>query len=65
MRKNGIVARYYNVTFPNGYRDFSHALLEVLRLLDNQGCELVFFPRIALSPGAATTPGGTGGPETD
>jgi len=43
LKKIGIVARNYCVTFPNGHRDFSYALLSVLELLDEKGCDSVLF----------------------
>ena len=59
IHKIGIVARDYNITFPNGYRDYSHVWAEVLALLDNEGCDAVLFslytliPRLDFDPAAA------------
>ena len=50
VSKIGLVTRDYNVTFDNGYRDFSHALPEVLQLLDDAGCDLVLFSLYSLIP---------------
>lgn len=46
----GLVSRDYNVTFPNGYRDFSFAAHRVLRLLDEQSCDLALFSLYSLIP---------------
>ncbi|MDL2279306.1 hypothetical protein LJC15_01400 [Desulfovibrio sp. OttesenSCG-928-G11] len=50
VRKLGIVARDYNVRFPNGYRDFSYVLPEVLALLDERGCDTVLFSLFSIIP---------------
>ncbi|MDL2216274.1 hypothetical protein LJB81_00905 [Desulfovibrio sp. OttesenSCG-928-M14] len=50
VRKLGIVARDYNVRFPNGYRDFSYVLPDVLSLLDDNGCDAVLFSLYSLIP---------------
>ena len=49
-RKIGIVARDYNVRFQNGYRDFSCALPDVLKLLDDHGCDTVLFSLYSIVP---------------
>ncbi len=41
--KLGLVSRDYTKAFPNGYRDFSHSMQNVLNLLDQQGCDTVLF----------------------
>ena len=46
----GIVSRDYNHVFPNGKRDFSFALHRVLKLLDDQGCDLALFSLFTLIP---------------
>jgi len=38
-----IVNLDYNQSFPNGYRDFSHALPDILRDLDKKKCDAVLF----------------------
>ncbi|SBV99832.1 hypothetical protein KL86DPRO_11675 [uncultured delta proteobacterium] len=50
VRRVGIVARDYNVRFPNGYRDFSHALPGVLALLDEKGCDTALFSLYSIIP---------------
>lgn len=50
VNKIGLVTRDYNITFPNGYRDFSHVLPGVLQLLDEAGCDLVLFSLYSLIP---------------
>lgn len=50
VRKVGIVARDYNVRFPNGYRDFSHALPDILALLDKKGCDTALFSLYSIIP---------------
>lgn len=49
-RKIGIVARDYNVRYPNGYRDFSHVLPDVLKLLDEKGCDVALFSLYSIIP---------------
>lgn len=41
--KIGMVTRDYGLKFPNGYRDFSHSLYQVLKLLDEKGCDAALF----------------------
>jgi hypothetical protein len=43
IKKIGIVSRDYRCEFPNGRRDFSHMLPEVLKLLDRNGCDAAVF----------------------
>jgi hypothetical protein len=43
IKKIGIVSRDYRCEFPNGRRDFSHVLPEVLKLLDRNGCDAAVF----------------------
>ena len=43
LKKIGIVARDYEVKFPKGRRDFSYVLPDVLKLLDDNGCDAVLF----------------------
>lgn len=50
VRRVGVVARDYNVRFPNGYRDFSHVWQDVLTLLDGHGCDAVLFSLYTLVP---------------
>jgi hypothetical protein len=50
VKKIGIVARDYNLRFPNGYRDFSFVLPPVLRLLDGKGCGIALFSLYSLVP---------------
>lgn len=50
VRKVGIVARDYNVRFPNGYRDFSHSLPDVLTLLNEKGCDTALFSLYSIIP---------------
>ena len=50
VRRVGIVARDYNVRFPNGYRDFSHSLPDVLTLLDEKGCDTALFSLYSIIP---------------
>ncbi len=46
----GIVARDYRIKYPNGYRDFSHSFLQILNLLDNEGCDTVLFSLFSIIP---------------
>ena len=50
VRKVGIVTRDYRTKFSNGYRDFSHTLSQVLRLLDDDGCDTVLFSLFSIIP---------------
>ncbi len=50
VNKIGLVTRDYNVTFDNDYRDFSHVMPEVLKMLDEAGCDLVLFSLYSLVP---------------
>ena len=50
VRKIGIVTRDYGIKFSNGYRDFSHTLPKVLRLLDDNGCDAVLFSLFSIIP---------------
>lgn len=59
VSKIGLVTRDYNVTFDNGYRDFSHVLPGVLQLLDEAGCELVLFSLYSLIPRPGYNPRAT------
>jgi hypothetical protein len=48
--KIGMVTRDYRVKFPNGYRDFSHALPQVLKSLDKNGCDAALFSLYSIIP---------------
>jgi len=48
--KIGIVARDYRIAFPNGYRDFSHALPQLIKKLDDEGCDTVLFSLFSIIP---------------
>jgi hypothetical protein len=50
IRKIGIVSRDYGVIFSNGYRDFSQSLPQVLKLLDEKGCDAVLFSLFSIIP---------------
>jgi hypothetical protein len=50
VRRVGIVARDYNVRYPNGYRDFSHVLPDMLALLDGKGCDTALFSLYSVIP---------------
>lgn len=43
ITKLGIVSRDYRYRFENGLRDFSHILPNVLKLLDDKGCDAILF----------------------
>jgi hypothetical protein len=59
ITKLGIVSRDYQYIFNNGFRDFSNALPDILKLLDDKGCDAVLFslfsivPRESYEPSAA------------
>jgi len=48
--KVGIVTRDYQKKFANGYKDFSNTLLQVLKILDGQGCDAVLFSLFSIIP---------------
>jgi hypothetical protein len=43
ISKIGVVSRDYSVKYPNGYRDFSYGLTNVLKMLDQKKCDAVLF----------------------
>ena len=50
IKKIGIVSRDYRCKFPNGRRDFSYALPEVLKLLEGKGCDAALFSLYSIIP---------------
>jgi hypothetical protein len=50
ISKIGLVSRNYWFRFENGYRDFSYILPDVLKLLDNLGCDTVLFSLFSIIP---------------
>jgi hypothetical protein len=48
--KIGIVTRDYGIRFSNGYRDFSHALPQLIKRLDDEGCDTVLFSLFSIIP---------------
>jgi len=50
ITKLGIVSRDYRRKYENGYRDFSHTLPDVLKLLDKKGCGAVLFSLFSIIP---------------
>jgi len=50
ITKLGIVSRDYSRKYDNGYRDFSHTLPDVLKLLDKNGCNAVLFSLFSIIP---------------
>jgi hypothetical protein len=50
ITKLGIVSRDYRHQFENKYRDFSHALPDVLKQLDDEGCDAVLFSLFSIIP---------------
>ncbi len=56
LQKIGIVARDYNLVFPNGYRDFSFALPSILNILDKEGCDSVLFSLFSIAPRKGYSP---------
>jgi len=50
IKKIGIVSRDYRCKFPNGRRDFSYALPEVLKLLDDKGCDAAILSLFSIIP---------------
>jgi hypothetical protein len=43
ISKLGVVSRDYSVKYPNGYRDFSYGMTNVLKMLDQKKCDAVLF----------------------
>ncbi len=56
IAKLGLVSRDYGFRYPNGYRDFSHVLPNVLKLLDREGCDTVVLPLFSIIPRASYNP---------
>ena len=52
----GIVSRDYRYKYVNGFRDFSHTLPDVLRLLDSLGCDAVLFSLFSIVQRESYTP---------
>jgi hypothetical protein len=50
ISKLGIVSRNYQRRFSNRYRDFSHAMPDILKLLDSEGCDAVMFSLFTIVP---------------
>lgn len=50
VKRLGIVSRNYDTVFPNGYRDFSGPLPEILRFLDERRCDTVLFSLFSIVP---------------
>lgn len=50
VRRVGLISRDYNTRYPNGYRDFSHVMPEVLKLLDEEGCDTALFALYSVVP---------------
>jgi len=48
--KIGIVSRDYRLRYENNYRDFSYILPELLKLLDEKGCDAVLFSLFSVVP---------------
>lgn len=46
----GIVTRDYRISFSNGYRDFSHALPQLIKKLDDEGCDTLLFSLFSIIP---------------
>ena len=56
ITKLGIVSREYDHKYENGYKDFSHALPDVLKLLDQSGCDAVVFSLFSIVPRKSFNP---------
>lgn len=50
VRKIGIVTRDYTKEFPNKRRDFSYSFSDILRQLDDAGCDAVLFSLFSIIP---------------
>lgn len=50
ITKLAIVSRDYRRRYKNGYRDFSHVLPKVLKLLDDRRCDAVLFSLFSVVP---------------
>lgn len=48
--KIGLISRDYNIEYPNGYRDFSHHMPEILAALDKEGCDTALFALYSIIP---------------
>ena len=56
ITKLGIVSRDYRYTFNNGFRDFSNTLPDILKLLDDKGCDAVLFSLFSIVPRESYAP---------
>lgn len=50
IKKLGIVSRDYNHKIGNGFRDFSSRLKDILKFLDEKGCDAVLFSLFSIPP---------------
>lgn len=50
VRKLGIISRDYRYQFPNGSRDFSHAIRSIFKTLDGHGCDAIVFSLYSITP---------------
>jgi len=50
ITKLGIVSRDYGQTFKNGCRDFSYVLSDILKMLDDKGCDAVLLSLFSIVP---------------
>jgi hypothetical protein len=50
ITKLGVVSRDYQHKFKNGFRDFSSALPDILKLIDDKGCDAVLFSLFSIVP---------------
>ncbi|SHN51940.1 hypothetical protein [Desulfovibrio litoralis] len=50
IKKVALVARDYNIRYPNGYRDFSHTIKDTLLFLDNLQCDTILFSLYSIIP---------------
>lgn len=48
-RKIGIVSRDYNIEYPNGYRDFTNHMPEILATLDKERCDTAIFSLFSIA----------------
>lgn len=50
ISKIGMISRDYRYKYDNGYRDFSHVMPDVLKFLDEKGCDAVLFSLFSIVP---------------
>lgn len=56
ITKIGMVSRDYRVKYPNGLRDYSHSIPDILKLLNREGCDAALFSLYSIIPRKSINP---------